>query len=85
MKRMRKDGWELWVIEPSGYYGEKGFGWGDFWGYHKKSNTMGWIELKTKNDYMHDIQKKRRDDCKKCGVNYWVIRLDGNGYTMTNE
>lgn len=82
MERLRKDGWECWRVEPCGKYGKKGFGLGDLWLYHKGMKQIGWGECKSSVGGLSIKQKERRDECRRCGVYYWVVRLFGQGYTM---
>ena len=81
-RRMRRDGWELWRIEPYGKVGKKGFGWGDFWVHHHSQRMMGWVETKSATGTTQKIQEQRARESYECGVHYWVVRLDGEGYRM---
>jgi len=85
MKRMRQDGWECWIIEPVGRYGKKGFGWGDLWLHHKWLRLMGWGEVKSMAGRLSDKQEQRQKECKECGINYWIIRVEGEGYILESE
>ena|SRR3990167_806995 len=81
-KRMRRDRWELWRVEPYGKVGKKGFGWGDFWAHHRSQRMMGWVEAKSGTGTIQEIQKQRAADCYDCNVHYWFVRLEGEGYKM---
>ena len=84
-KRLRNDGWKIRFVEPSGWSKDHDFSLGDAWMSHAGKRQSGWGEYKSSVGKLKPKQKLFRDDCKRDGINYWVIRLDGDGYSMTDE
>lgn len=84
-KRLRRDGWKIRFVEPHGRSKDGDFSLGDVWMSNARMKQAGWGEYKSSSGRLKAKQKLFRDDCCRDGVNYWVIRLMGDGYSMTEK
>lgn len=54
--------------------GKNNTGFADLWVVNRKLNKAGYIELKTSKGTLQENQIEFMEDCKACGINYWIVR-----------
>ena len=77
IKELRRSGFDVKRIENS-ITGKNNTGIPDLLVINQSANFMGFVEVKTPENWkankLKGNQLKFRQDCRRCGVNHWIIR-----------
>ena len=73
IKQLKASGFTVKRIENS-ICGKTGSGIPDLWVAHYSKSIAGWIEIKAQYGVLSPLQADFRDDCRRCGVNWWLVR-----------